>query len=107
MTDREKVIEDLQDAVNDDWMWQHADFYARTMEKAIQLLKEQPDIVECKDCSYYDMVACKDCMYYDNESFECKNDDIDMLIHHCGCYPSFTPGPNWFCAYGTKAVRRE
>lgn len=41
MTDREQVINDLQDAVNDDWMWQHADFYARTMEKAIQLLKEQ------------------------------------------------------------------
>lgn len=41
MSDREKVVNDLQDAVNDDWMWQHADFYARTMEKAIQLLKEQ------------------------------------------------------------------
>ena len=38
--DREKVINDLQDAVNDDWMWQHADYYAKAMENAITLLKE-------------------------------------------------------------------
>lgn len=41
MIDREKVINDLQDAVNDDWMWQHADYYAKAMENAIALLKEQ------------------------------------------------------------------
>lgn len=41
MYDREKVINDLQDAVNDDWIWQHADYYALTMERAIALLKEQ------------------------------------------------------------------
>ena len=34
MTDREKVINDLQDAVNDDWMWQHADYYAKAIEDA-------------------------------------------------------------------------
>jgi len=39
--DMEKVINDLQDAVNDDWMWQHADYYAKAMENAIALLKEQ------------------------------------------------------------------
>ena len=48
MLDREKVINDLQDAVNDDWMWQHADSYARTMEKAIQLLKEQKAVEPVK-----------------------------------------------------------
>ncbi len=42
--DREKVINDLQDAVNDDWMWQHADYYAKAMENAIALLKEQEAI---------------------------------------------------------------
>lgn len=41
MTDREKVINDLQDAVNDDWLWQHADYYVKAMENAIALLKEQ------------------------------------------------------------------
>jgi hypothetical protein len=39
--DREKNINDSQDAVNDDWMWQHADYYAMTMENALSLLKEQ------------------------------------------------------------------
>ena len=41
--DREKVINDLQDAVNDDWMWQHADYYAKAMENALALLKEQDE----------------------------------------------------------------
>lgn len=41
MNDREKVINDLQDAVNDDWMWQHADYYAKAMENALAMLKEQ------------------------------------------------------------------
>ena len=41
MPDREKVINDLQDAVNDDWMWQHADYYAKAMGNALALLKEQ------------------------------------------------------------------
>ena len=44
MLNREKVINDLQDAVNDDWMWQHADYYAKAMENAIALLKEQEAI---------------------------------------------------------------
>ena len=48
--DREKVINDLQDAVNDDWMWQHADYYAKAMENAITMLKEQEAVVRCKDC---------------------------------------------------------
>lgn len=41
MIDREKVKNDLQDAVNDDWMWRHADYYAKAMENALALLKEQ------------------------------------------------------------------
>lgn len=45
MSDRENVINDLQDAVNDDWMWQHADYYALTMERAIALLKEQEESI--------------------------------------------------------------
>lgn len=52
MPDREKVINDLQDAVNDDWMWQHADYYAKAMENAIALLKEQdePKQIVRKQC---------------------------------------------------------
>jgi hypothetical protein len=64
--DREKVINDLQDAVNDDWMWQHADYYAKAMENAIALLKEQESVtykvVKAGEKSYpfYDLV-CTGC----------------------------------------------
>ena len=47
--DREKVINDLQDAVNDDWMWQHADYYAKAIENAIELLKEQEEKIKNRD----------------------------------------------------------
>lgn len=49
MPDREKVVNDLQDAVNDDWLWRHADYYALTMERAIALLKEQKNPDEEQD----------------------------------------------------------
>ena len=64
--DREKVINDLQDAVNDDWMWQHADYYAKAIENAIALLKEQEavtyKVVKAGEKSYpfYDLV-CTGC----------------------------------------------
>ena len=47
--DREKVINDLQDAVNDDWMWQHADYYAKAMENAIAMLKAQEAVEPKKE----------------------------------------------------------
>ena len=63
MIDREKVINDLQDAVNDDWMWQHADYYAKAMENAIALLKEQEAVEPiCQiifDVPYYFCGSCK------------------------------------------------
>ena len=43
--DREKVINGLQDLVNDDWMWRRTDFYAKICENAITLLKEQEPIL--------------------------------------------------------------
>ena len=70
--DREKVINDLQDAVNDDWMWQHADYYAKAMENAIALLKEQETVpvyedkinkCECGEtiCRYWHPTFCGFC----------------------------------------------
>ena len=73
MIDREKVINDLQDAVNDDWMWQHADYYAKAMENAIALLKEQeavkpkidafghPYCPKCKVLVYQTWSFCPHC----------------------------------------------
>ena len=69
MTDREKVINDLQDAVNDDWMWQHADFYALTMQKAISLLQEQEAEIE--------RLKRPDCEHAEHDSLGC--------LGYCGC----------------------
>ena len=59
--DREKVINDLQDAVNDDWMWQHADYYALTMERAIALLKEQEAKEQCLKTKCIICPHCNNC----------------------------------------------
>ena len=56
--DREKVIEGLQKIIDDDWIWKHADYYASLISDAIVLLKEQPEIVRCKDCEYYKIEEC-------------------------------------------------
>ena len=82
MIDKEKVINDLQDAVNDDWMWRHADYYALTMERAIALLKEQPEIIRCKDCDN------KECLGREG-SVVCG---IDGTPHR----------PDWYCADGER-----
>lgn len=93
MTDRENVINDLQDAVNDDWMWQHADFYARTMEKAIQLLKEQDD----KDINVpIKIIRCKDCKHHDPEDGRCDSGH--------GITWNLPRPDDWFCADG---IRKE
>ena len=74
MADREKVINDLQDAVNDDWMWQHADFYALTMQKAISLLQEQEPVEPIEerlndiDCIYR-CGNCKTHFYYRQQKY--------------------------------------
>ena len=71
MFDREKVINDLQDAVNDDWMWQHADYYAKAMENALALLKEQ-ETVAVHDPGAY----CPKCgwmLYPEDHPHHCGN----------------------------------
>jgi hypothetical protein len=79
MPDREKVINDLQDAVNDDWMWQHADYYAKAMENALTLLKEQeavePTLIREGRNKYYNDYVCPRCdnvvVYEQNYCSEC------------------------------------
>ena len=62
MPDREKVINDLQDAVNDDWMWQHADYYAKAMENAIALLKEHEPLEPITDGNeHIHVFRCRKC----------------------------------------------
>lgn len=56
---------------------------------AVTLLKEQPEIVRCKDCKHYN-------------TYECENDNVLRRIKDCGCYPPFWVDPEWFCADGER-----
>ena len=44
MTDPDYVIKSLQASVDDDWLWMHAEHYALTMKRAIELVKRQKPI---------------------------------------------------------------
>ena len=44
MPDKEKVINGLLSIVSDDWMWEHADYYASIATDALALLKEQEPV---------------------------------------------------------------
>ena len=79
MPDREKVINDLQDAVNDDWLWQHADYYAETMKNAITLLKEQ-EAVEPIPYHRSDGTIFK----YECRKCRTKIFKMDLFCRHCG-----------------------
>lgn len=90
MTDREKVIQRLEECLSascrgfrtcpysdDDW---------DVVREAVTLLKE-PEIVRCKDCIYY------------NSKPDSHGDYCDK-IH-------WSRGLNWFCADGEKKVSED
>ena len=87
--DREKVINDLQDAVNDDWMWQHADYYAKAMENAITMLKEQ-EAVEPKTGHWIWLQNCANegvyCSECHTKMFDCypMKKKLSLFCGHCG-----------------------
>ena len=88
MPDREKVINDLQDAVNDDWMWQHADYYAKAMENALVLLKEQEAVKPYLDFDGADVWRCGNChsTIYHLEHTQADEDakNYALFCRHCG-----------------------
>lgn len=66
------------------------DFVISMME-----MKEQPDIVRCKDCKWYE------------KNGECKNDNMSGRIDDCGCQPRFRVDNDWFCADGERCEKPE
>jgi hypothetical protein len=56
---------------------------------AIDLLKEQPEIVRCKDCEYY-----KDGFCYNPNTFDDEKTRGNTV-------------PDWYCADGEKAVKKN
>ena len=118
MTDREKVINDLQDAVNDDWMWQHADYYAKAMENAIALLKEQEQAMKEKDGTISNLIAqikeISQCYERIVRCKDCKNwipgyitDQDDFIPPKCGKYQQMVGHSNDdFCSLAEKKEGR-
>ena len=55
MTDRKEVMSWLEWLTFDDWRDYHSDSEVQTIAKeAFALLKEQEDVVRCRDCKWYD-----------------------------------------------------
>ena len=84
MVDRERVIKTLEFCVSTDdcrtceyWI-ERVDHDCQIMKDALELLKEQPEIVRCKDCKY--------------------NDDGECIIKS-GWFPTES---DWFCADGER-----
>ena len=60
MADIEKVMSWLEGLSQDDWREFHSDSEVSNIAKdALELLKEHPKIVRCKDCIYYHTSCCQ------------------------------------------------
>lgn len=92
MPDREKTIKRLEHL--SEWLFHlyqvvcdgdAPDYYDayKTVDDAIDLLKEQPDIVQCGECKYYSDGFC-----YNPNTFDEKT---------CG-----NTVPDWYCADGER-----
>ena len=104
MADREKVINDLQDAVNDDWLWRHADYYALTMERAIALLKEQNQRIWellCEQDKLRDMLQ-------EQEAVKPVPPEDEFGLYRCGkCYHQLFRCVDKYCSRCGQAVKWE
>jgi len=60
----------------------------RLVRETVELLRTQPDIIECKDCKYGE--PCKNGKGED--AVECFNSEVSL--------ESRCRNPNWFCAEG-------
>jgi len=82
MTDRKTVMSWIEGLTQDDWPIWHSDSEVQeTAKAALELLKEQPETVRCKDCKWY------------SEKGFCK--------HPNGGAGNIRPA-DWFCADGVK-----
>lgn len=80
MTTRGKAIEDLKQLAKDDWILHFNDSDVKETAKAVlALLKEQPEIVRCRDCKHWSP---------EHEGL-CPYNDIFTV-------------PDWFCADGER-----
>ena len=89
MTEREKIITSMECCkdVHQSGRWasgciscgyadkHRPDCFLRLADDAVELLKEQPDIVRCKDCKWYDerISMCDNCGLPREQTFFCAD----------------------------------
>lgn len=70
-------------------------------EDAMDQLKEQPEIVRCKDCKYFDVIKWTEFhrRIWPEDGPECYS----CLNPRCNCEEVLpTRGPDWYCADGER-----
>lgn len=97
MTDREKVIKWLECCGNYDEHLNHigctekCPYYANELccdpvapfQDALKLLKEQPELVRCKDCTAWKQYG-------------------GLNLGKCELFPEYNKMGNWFCNFGER-----
>jgi hypothetical protein len=87
MADKDILLSDLNDISEIFKNNGYGGWYA-TIREAVAMLKEQPEIVRCKDCEH--------CYFASNRIPSEQN-------YACGKH-GFDVAPDWFCADGEKKV---
>ena len=95
MPDRERVINTIDGCINDNsfcnkcdydgCVFQHGSCEKDLLAAALSLLKEQEEIVKCKDCIHWDKGHTEEC------------DNLDSVCFHNGWCK-----PDWYCAGGKR-----
>lgn len=96
MADREKVVKGLEMCIADEYCngcpyevqcYSPGQEYAESMMRdALELLKEQPEIVRCKDCEYY---------------------RGGVLSGYCDRWFRQTGGEETYCSEGRQVVKQK
>lgn len=92
MTDREKIIKALTDALTakENYPWAKAEMSFEFIEMLLELLKEQEAVVRCKDCKYWSSERI-------NDFNKCRR-WINVGVKN------FATMGDWFCADGERKL---
>ena len=104
MPDMEKIIKTLTDALTakENYPWAKAEMSFEFIEMLLELLKEQQQIVRCKDCKHRPELK----LYSDRQGNYTAVEFPDGSKCPCQCedfFYSWYPKDDWFCANGEHA----
>ena len=91
MANREKVIKDCNWAVNQITVNGFTTLMSKGFFKdVLSLIKDQPEVIRCKDCKYGD------------QTISTLGKDMVNCKYHSGRFDYKPHEPDWFCADGKK-----